>query len=137
MHGFRSVVLTLACVLAACGESSPPPQTNTPAAPPAPAAAPPPAAPTDAASAWIGRWSGPEGTYLDVAASNGKYSIAIRNLDGERTFDAASTVSGLTFERDGTTETVHSGSGADTGMKWLQEKSDCLVVKSGEGYCRD
>lgn len=137
MHGFRSVVLMLVCVLVACNGSSPTSGTSTPAAPPAPAATPPPTAPTDAASAWIGRWTGPEGTYLDVAADDGKYSVAIRNLDGERTFDADSYGGFLTFVRDSITEVIRPGSGAETGMKWLQEKSDCLIVNDGEGYCRD
>ncbi len=24
-----------------------------------------------------------------------------------------------------------------TGMKWLLEKRNCLVIKQGEGFCRD
>ena len=43
----------------------------------------------------------------------------------------------IAFERGGIKETIRAGSGADTGMKWLSEKKDCLVVKPGEGYCRD
>jgi hypothetical protein len=26
--------------------------------------------------------------------------------------------------------------GAGTGMKWLADKTDCLVVAPGEGFCR-
>ena len=39
--------------------------------------------------------------------------------------------------RDGVRESLRPGSGVETGMKWLQDKSDCLVVKPGEGYCRE
>ncbi len=50
---------------------------------------------------WPGRWTGPEGTYLDVLADGQKYKVAIRNLDGVRTFEATITENGLSFERDG------------------------------------
>ena len=43
----------------------------------------------------------------------------------------------LEFERDGVQETVRAGDGDATGMKWLAGRKDCLVVKAGEGYCRD
>ena len=35
------------------------------------------------------------------------------------------------------TETIIATSGKGTGMKWLADKHDCLVIKPGEGYCRD
>lgn len=89
-----------------------------------------------AAEAWLGKWTGPEGTHLEILAEGDKYKVAIRDLDAVRTFDATSTQSGLSFERDGITESITPGSGPDTGMKWLQDKSNCLVVKVGEGYCR-
>ncbi len=66
-----------------------------------------------------------------------KYKVAIRNLYGVRTFEAAITENGLSFERDGITENIARGSGKDTGMKWLPDKSNCLFIKAGEGYCRD
>ncbi len=87
--------------------------------------------------AWLGRWTGPEGTYLEVLIDGQKYKVAIRNLDGVRTFEAAITEYGLSFERDGITENIAQGSGKDTGMKWLLDKSNCLFIKAGEGYCRD
>jgi len=43
----------------------------------------------------------------------------------------------LRFERDGTAEVLRATRGADTGMKWLADKSNCLTVRAGEGYCRD
>jgi uncharacterized protein (DUF2147 family) len=89
-----------------------------------------------AADAWLGKWTGPEGTHLEILEDGDKYKVAIRDLDAVRTFDAVSTQSGLSFERDGTTESITAGSGPDTGMKWLMDKSNCLVVKVGEGYCR-
>jgi hypothetical protein len=89
-----------------------------------------------AADAWLGKWTGPEGTHLEILKDGDKYKVAIRDLDIVRTFAAVSTQSGLSFERDGITESITPGAGPDTGMKWLMDKSNCLVVKVGEGYCR-
>ncbi len=33
--------------------------------------------------------------------------------------------------------TIRATSGAETGMKWLSDKLDCLTIRPGEGYCRD
>jgi len=89
-----------------------------------------------AADAWLGKWTGPEGTHLEILEEGNQYKVAIRDLDAVRTFDAVSIQSGLSFERDGITESITPGTGPDTGMKWLMDKSNCLVVKVGEGYCR-
>jgi hypothetical protein len=35
------------------------------------------------------------------------------------------------------TESIHAGNGEDTGMKWLLDKKNCLIIKYGEGFCRD
>lgn len=110
--------------------------------PPAPAPTPPDrpasaATRATAADAWLGRWPGPEGTFLDVQRGDaGHYRVTVQNLDGPRTFAATAEAGSLRFTRDGITETVRPGSGVDTGMKWLADKRDCLVVKAGEGYCR-
>jgi len=89
------------------------------------------------ANQWLGVWTGPEGTSLELKDTEGRFRVTIHNLDGPRTFDAIATDSGATFNRDGVQETIRAGSGADTGMKWLADKSHCLVVKYGEGYCRE
>lgn len=102
-------------------------------APPAPA---PAAAASVVSSSWVGRWQGPEGSYLEIAGGPGTYSITVQNLDGPRSFDAKAGSGTLVFVRDGAVETLRAGNGTDTGMKWLADKRDCLVVKTGEGYCR-
>lgn len=86
---------------------------------------------------WVGRWNGPEGTFLDISGSNGSYTLTIQNLDGPKQYQGTRNGDYITFERDGTTETLQASNGADTGMKWLAEKSDCLRVRPGEGWCRD
>lgn len=90
-----------------------------------------------AADKWLGKWSGPEGTYLQLNDGGGKYKIIIQNLDGPRTFDGIAAGNQIEFERNGVKESLRATNGAETGMKWLSEKSDCLTVRVGEGYCRD
>lgn len=74
---------------------------------------------------------------MEIAGGPGTYSVTIQNLDGPRRFDAKGATGTLTFTRDGALEAIRAGSGPATGMKWLADKRDCLVVKAGEGYCRD
>ena len=106
------------------------------------------AAPVSAASAagtssapvadkWLGKWNGPEGTFLQLAGGNGEYQVTIQNLDGPRTFQGNAAGDRLEFERNGVKESVRATNGVETGMKWLSEKSNCLTVRAGEGYCRD
>jgi hypothetical protein len=90
--------------------------------------------PTDA---WLGKWIGPEGTYLLLSGNGDKYAVKIQSLDGPATYQGVAHGDGIQFERQGTTESIHAGSGEQTGMKWLLEKKNCLIVKTGEGFCRD
>jgi hypothetical protein len=39
--------------------------------------------------AWLGQWTGPEGTLLLIEGGQGIYQITVRNLDGPLTFEAA------------------------------------------------
>lgn len=98
--------------------------TNAPATPPK----------TDA---WIGQWNGPEGTFINISGGDGTYTITIADLDGPKQYRGTSTGNEITFERNGTTEKIQASNGADTGMKWLAEKTDCLRIRSGEGWCRN
>ena len=86
---------------------------------------------------WLGKWSGPEGTFLQLAGGNGKYEVTIQNLDGPRTFQGQAAGNHIEFERNGVKESLRATNGAETGMKWLSEKSSCLTVRAGEGYCRE
>ena len=86
---------------------------------------------------WLGKWNGPEGTYLELGRAGDAFSVKIQNLDGPRIFDGVAVESGIEFKRDDSVEMIKAGSGEETGMKWLVDKKDCLVIKSGEGYCRD
>lgn len=86
---------------------------------------------------WRGKWHGPEGTFIEIAGTNGNYDITIQDLDGPKKFQGTSKSNQIIFERDGKTEILEASNGVDTGMKWLSEKTNCLRTKPGEGWCRD
>ena len=86
---------------------------------------------------WLGQWNGPEGTLLRLAGGKGKYEITIQDLDGPRTFQGSAVGGQIQFERNGVKASIRATNGAGTGMKWLSDKSNCLTVRVGEGYCRD
>lgn len=119
----RAVLAAIvACaLLGACGG----PQTGSDAAAPF------------VADGWLGRWNGPEGTYLLLEGGEGRYRVTVQNLDGPRTFDGTAVGDRIQFERDGVIESLYATDGAGTGMKWLVDKANCLAVRVGEGYCRD
>ena len=85
---------------------------------------------------WLGRWSGPEGTFLLLEGENGRYQVTIHNLDGPHIFQGVAIKSGIEFERDGVKHLIQATDGAGTGMKWLADKSNSLKVSENEGYCK-
>jgi uncharacterized protein (DUF2147 family) len=88
-------------------------------------------------SAFTGKWTGPEGTALTIAPQGSDYKVTVQNLDGPRDFIGQTADGGIQFARDGQTFVIRPGSGEETGMKWLADKDNCLIVGPGEGYCRD
>ena len=118
-----------------------PASTATIGAPTPPLASPTTVAPAPSAvgpDAWLGQWNGPEGTSLVLERkAGGGYRVTITNLDGPTRYDGDAAGPNIVFDRDGETQTIRAGNGKLTGMKWLSDKSDCLVIKVGEGYCRD
>ncbi len=86
---------------------------------------------------WAGKWNGPEGTFLKIVGDEGVYEITIQNLDGARNFSGHAVGGDIQFDRNGVQESLHATTGRETGMKWLIDKSECLTVRVGEGYCRN
>jgi hypothetical protein len=97
---------------------------------------PPPSVEGSAADAWLGRWTGPEGTYLHISGGGGRYELTIADLDGPRSFAGQAQESSIVFERNGAREALRATDGVGTGMKWLVDQSNCLVIAPGEGFCR-
>ena len=93
---------------------------------------------------WVGRWIGVEGLFLEISKDEpegpGHYLLHMRyGLDDDQigTFEGQATAEGIRFNREGGPQLLSAGDGEATGMKWLLEKEGCLVVATGEGYCRD
>lgn len=127
------VVSSLA--LTGCDRAGAPTSASTS---PTQAASVPASSTPDTAPSWLGRWNGPEGTYLQLnAAGDASYEIRIKALDAERTFKGVGKDGVIYFERDGKQESIKATDGNATGMKWLAGKSRCLTLQPGEGYCRD
>ncbi len=85
---------------------------------------------------WLGQWNGPEGTFLLLFKNGDKYAVKINSLDGPATYEGIAMGDHIEFQRDGKTESIRAGSGKHTGMKWLLGEKNCLVIKTGEGFCR-
>lgn len=93
---------------------------------------------------WVGRWVGVEGLFLEISqdesAGPGHYLLEMQyGLDADQsgTFEGQATGEGISFSRDDGSQLLRAGDGEATGLKWLADKEDCLIVQSGEGYCRD
>jgi heat shock protein HslJ len=92
---------------------------------------------TEPTDQWLGRWDGPEGTYLRLTKHGNQYAVEISDLDGPKTFEGVRDGNRIRFTRDGKTEFISAGDGQASGMKWLADKKNCLLTKPGEGWCRD
>lgn len=90
-------------------------------------------------SDWAGKWTGPEGMFVDIKPTgDGKFSLEMQSdLDTKARYDGTAVADGISFKRGAETLTLKKSDGDATGLKWLAGKKDCLMVKSGEGYCRD
>ena len=135
---FWTITLLMTVVIAGCedrnhpaGPSSGPTATQSPN----PTATPPVA--NNVTDQWIGKWIGPEGTYLVLAKNGPRYVVVIHSLDGPATYEGTSAGDRIEFQRNGKTESMHLGSGHETGMKWLLDKRNCLIIRTGEGFCRE
>ncbi|MEG8014693.1 hypothetical protein [Sphingomonas sp. 22R3R2A-7] len=87
-----------------------------------------------------GRWIGVEGMVLDItpAAAPGRFRLAMQwDLDNKGEFDGQAVGDTIVFTRGGVREILRPTDGDATGLKYLAGKTDCLTVKTGEGYCRD
>jgi len=94
------------------------------------------ARPTDS---WIGKWVGVEGLVLDIqpAGEPGRYVLSVTLLDGTRTYEGIADGERISFTREGQAQFIRAATGKETGLKWLADKQDCLMIEPGEGFCRD
>lgn len=85
---------------------------------------------------WLGQWNGPEGTYLLLSKKGDHYVVKVQSLDGPETYEGIAAGDRIQFTRNGKAESIHAGGGEETGMKWLLDEKNCLIIKAGEGFCR-
>lgn len=88
---------------------------------------------------WVGKWTGPEGMFVDVKSlGKGKFQLKMQSdLDTKGTYTGNAEEHGIRFARNGGKFLLYRTNGDETGLKYLAGKKECLMVKSGEGYCRD
>ena len=91
---------------------------------------------------YVGHFVGVEGMFLDVEATPEphRYKLTMQwDLDHRGTFYAEQRPLELQldFVREGKWLGLMPTTGDRTGLKYLSGKKDCLMVKKGEGYCRD
>lgn len=128
-----ALVLTLAALAGCPKKEEPVEPVHKPGRPEARA----PAVEDFATDAWLGKWVGVEGLVLviDRGAGPGTYNLTISTMDGTTKHVGTADNTRIRFERSGT-EYIHAGKGSDTGLKWLADKNNCLIIKEGEGFCR-
>lgn len=87
---------------------------------------------------WNGKWIGVEGLVLVIApgATADTRKLKITLMDGTNDYVGKVDNDQIEFTRDGKMETIHAGTGSETGLKYLADKDDCLIIKPGEGFCR-
>src|SRR5690606_35390187 len=90
---------------------------------------------------WAGLWTGPEGLFVEVSlAKSGQYSLKMMgDLDQPNsavTLVGSDAPNGIGFERDGQQHLLRRASGEETGLKYLDGETNCLMVQEGEGFCR-
>jgi hypothetical protein len=148
----RPVLLTAAAlaalILGACGGGTDAPNTtSTPTTSSSPAISPEVANPGEAAvQKLLGKWDGPEGTYLSVNEKMGadgkqqlprKFEVEIKDLDKAEKFEGTAKDGTIEFTRKGKTESVKAATGTETGMKGFEKETNCVVVTKGsEGFCK-
>lgn len=100
---------------------------------------PPPADAAHRFANWAGKWAGVEGMYLVIKpTAEERYSLEIQyDLDNKATVEGRDSEHGIQFTRNGEKLSLTRAAGKEIGLKYLDGKSQCLMVKPGEGYCRD
>ena len=147
----KSMILTSAMalvLLTGCEKAEAPAPTDTPTTteevpvetvPAEGADATDPATASHRFASWAGKWTGVEGMYATITPTEpGKYKLEMQSdLDTKGTYDGEDSEHGIKFKRGSEELSLRRGSGDETGLKYLAGKKECLIVKSGEGYCRD
>ncbi|MEG3093442.1 lysozyme inhibitor LprI family protein [Sphingomonas sp. PB1R3] len=90
-------------------------------------------------AAFVGRWRGGEGTYLKISHQDSGFVIDNQwglDADMHGKFVGKVTPAGLSFRRNGVTETLRPSKSNMINRSALAGKTDCLMLSRDEGYCR-
>jgi hypothetical protein len=131
---YRSLFVVTIAIVAGCNDASTPTTKTTPANTTSTVGT---SATNGTVDSWLGKWIGPEGTSLNLTKSEDVYRVTIQSLDGPAQYEAKAVGDHIEFLRNGKTESIRATDGKGTGMKWLQDKTNCLVIQLSEGFCRD
>lgn len=142
LFGAAASLLLAGCEKAEAPAPAPTETTEVPVETMPPEAAPDAAGPATAPhrfASWAGKWTGVEGMYVTITPGEpGKYKLEMQSdLDTRGSYDGSDSEHGIQFKRGGEQLSLHRGNGDDTGLKYLAGKKECLIVRDGEGYCRD
>ena len=129
--------LSLVLALDACGKSASDPVISRDTA--AGVETPEIASTAPSHSEWAGKWTGPEGLYVQITPTDaGAYNLEMQSdLDTKGIYPGQDAEGGIKFARGDKGFLLHSATGDETGLTDLAGKNNCLMVKSGEGYCKD
>lgn len=88
-------------------------------------------------SEWVGKWEGVEESWMEILQRpDGTFTIRVVGLEGEMTARGIPNGKVIEFYQLGAKKSIRFGNGEDTGLKWLADKKECLIIAEGEGYCR-
>lgn len=88
---------------------------------------------------WAGKWVGVEGMFVEITPDKpDTYTIRIQpDLDTLAMVTGRDGPNGIDYPWQGATKTLRAGKGSDAELRYLDGKSDCLIVETGVGFCRD
>lgn len=91
---------------------------------------------------WAGLWVGVEGLFVEITLTTpGTYELEMmgesEDVKDNIRVPGRDAEGGIAFERNGETLLLRSATGEETGLKWLEDKKNCLMVEEFEGFCRD
>ena len=74
---------------------------------------------------------------IQKAGAPGKFTLLMDEGQGQTRYEGTADGPVIRFTRNGKDATLRAVSGEETGLKWLADRKDCLMVEPAVGFCRD
>lgn len=87
--------------------------------------------------AWVGRWLGRGGTFLDIVPDSLNYKIVVQDSNKLREYRGSAESDRIKFTRNGVVEYIAVSEARSTGVESPEKKKNRLAIKKGEDYYRD